>query len=206
MDRLYIFFMFIPIVSFHGFFQAWVAQRLGDTSARDEGRLTLNPLPHIDPWGTLLIPALSMFLFQGGPILIGWGKPIPVNPYALSNPRRDELLIALAGPFSNFILGFAILLLGKFTASFAPGFDPLIIEFATISIFLSFFYLLPFPWFEGWTVVRIIFNFSVTWMEQASIWWWLGLIILLQFTPLINIIFNLTRQTIDQLRFVLGLG
>jgi Zn-dependent protease len=205
MDRLYIFFMFIPIITFHGFFQAWVAERLGDTTARAEGRLTLNPLAHIDPWGTLLIPAISLFVFQNSGMIIGWGKLVPINPYYLRQPRRDELLIALAGPFSQLILAFLVLLVGKFTQLSAPTFTPLINEFATTSVFLAFFYLLPFPWFEGWTVVRILFNLSAAWMEEVSLWWWLGLFLLIQFTGLVGFLGGLTVLTLELIKRALDL-
>lgn len=78
----------------HEFAHAYFAYRFGDPTAKEMGRLTLNPLPHLDPIGTLLL-----FI-----AFIGWAKPVPVNPHNLKNPRRDMLWISFAGPFSNFLL------------------------------------------------------------------------------------------------------
>jgi Zn-dependent protease len=83
-------------ISVHEAAHAWAAKKLGDRTAEDAGRLTLNPLSHIDPIGAIL------FLVVG----FGWAKPVPVNPWNFKNPRRDNALVALAGPMSNLILGF----------------------------------------------------------------------------------------------------
>src|SRR3972149_2480043 len=82
-----------------------VAKKFGDHTAERAGRLTLNPLPHIDPVGTILLPGL--LIMSGSPILFGWAKPVPVNPLNFSNLRRGELVVAAAGVLSNF--GLAIL-------------------------------------------------------------------------------------------------
>jgi len=83
-----------------------VAERLGDPTARLRGRLTLNPIPHIDLIGTIILP-ISLLLLRS-PFLFGWAKPVPVDPYNLKNPKRDMALISLAGPLSN--LGMAVIL------------------------------------------------------------------------------------------------
>src|SRR3989344_4436256 len=88
-------------ISVHESAHAWMANRLGDPTAKLLGRISLNPADHIDPIGTILLP-LVMLLF-GGP-MIGWAKPTPFNPWNLQNPKRDSALISLAGPASNFIL------------------------------------------------------------------------------------------------------
>jgi len=123
---------FIPLVislTLHEFAHAFTADRLGDPTPRANGRLSLNPLAHLDPLGTL------MLIFAG----IGWGKPVPIDPYNLSHPRRDELLISLAGPLSNLILA-AILSLFHL-----PLFQILII----INVSLAVFNLLPIPPLDG---------------------------------------------------------
>jgi len=88
-------------ITAHEAAHGWVASRLGDNTASMLGRVTLNPLRHIDPIGTVLVPLL-MFLFSG--FLFGWAKPVPVNFRNLHNPRRDMALVALAGPLSNLIM------------------------------------------------------------------------------------------------------
>ena len=86
----------------HEFAHGWVANRLGDSTARRQGRLTLNPLAHIDPIGTVLVPLLCL-LMPGG-FFIGWAKPVPIDPRNLSHPRRDMAWVAAAGPAMNLVL------------------------------------------------------------------------------------------------------
>jgi Zn-dependent protease len=89
-------------LSIHEASHAWMADRLGDYTARYLGRVTLNPVPHIDPIGTIVFPLLMFF----SPIpLIGWAKPVPVNPAHLHNPRKDNIYISLAGPAANLLAG-----------------------------------------------------------------------------------------------------
>ena len=107
-------YMALPLVFamvFHEYAHGWVADRYGDSTARLEGRLTMNPLAHIDPFGTVILPLLCLML--PGSFFLGWAKPVPVNPARLHNPRRDMALVAAAGPGMNLLLAFAsIFLLG----------------------------------------------------------------------------------------------
>ncbi|MEC8944708.1 MAG: site-2 protease family protein [Acidobacteriota bacterium] len=89
-------------LSFHEMAHAWAAYRLGDTTAKDEGRLTMNPIVHVDPIMTVLFPAILILV--GSPVVFGAAKPVPVNTWNLRNPKRDHVWIAAAGPASNVIL------------------------------------------------------------------------------------------------------
>ncbi|MBI4402333.1 MAG: site-2 protease family protein [Nitrospirae bacterium] len=89
----------------HEYAHGWVANRYGDATARLQGRLTLNPLAHVDPFGTVILPLLCL-LIPGG-FFLGWAKPVPVNPAQLRNPRRDMALVAAAGPGMNLLLAIA---------------------------------------------------------------------------------------------------
>lgn len=124
--RVFEFVLLLFALSFHECAHAWMASRLGDQTARMQGRVTLNPVAHIDPVGTLLIPAIGIFgpmiglsIFSG--ILIGWAKPTPVITRNLHKIRRDDNLVTLAGPVSNLLLVVlsVIALLG--VAHFTPG-------------------------------------------------------------------------------------
>ncbi len=86
----------------HEYAHGWVANFFGDSTAKDLGRLTMNPLPHIDPVGTIIVPALC--LLAPGSFLLGWAKPVPINSSRLHNPRRDMAFVAAAGPAMNFVL------------------------------------------------------------------------------------------------------
>lgn len=98
--KLFEFAILVFALSLHEAAHAWMASRLGDPTARMLGRLTLNPLKHIDPFGTILVPIAMLFLFPTG-FLIGWAKPTPVTPRNFKNLRRDDILTTLAGPVSN---------------------------------------------------------------------------------------------------------
>jgi Zn-dependent protease len=95
----------IPLIfaiTIHEVAHGWVANQRGDSTAKMLGRLTLNPVKHIDPVGTLLVPAV--LFFTGSPFLFGWAKPVPMNFNALKSPKKDMIAVALAGPISNFIM------------------------------------------------------------------------------------------------------
>jgi len=101
-------YMALPLLLamvFHEYAHGWVANFYGDSTARMEGRLTLNPIAHIDPFGTILLPLLCL-IFPSG-ILLGYARPVPINPWNLRNPRRDMALVAAAGPGMNLLLAIA---------------------------------------------------------------------------------------------------
>ena len=95
----------VILLTFHEFGHAWMASKCGDDTAKSEGRVSLNPLVHIDPIGTVLLPLMMIFLPSGiGSFLLGWAKPVPVNLANLRNPKVDDILITMAGPWMNLLL------------------------------------------------------------------------------------------------------
>jgi Zn-dependent protease len=154
----------VPIVFsivLHEVAHGWMAYKLGDPTAKNLGRLTLNPFPHIDVMGTVILPLMMLFL--GGPIF-GWAKPVPFNPhnfYRHIDARKGTMWVALAGPGSNlmlaFIFSFVFVLVAKFVPpSFAFVYVPLsLLAQAVISLnlFLAFLNLLPIPPLDGSKVV-----------------------------------------------------
>ena len=148
----------VVAIVLHEVAQGWMALALGDTTARDLGRLTLNPIKHVDPVGTLLVPgALALF---GGPIF-GWAKPVPVNAQRLDNPRYGMMAVAAAGPGTNILLA----LVGAVFVGLAFGLSAqtgtMLPEwvmtaggaFILINVFLALFNLLPIPPFDGSHIV-----------------------------------------------------
>jgi len=149
------FIILIASLSFHEAAHAWAADRLGDPTARVLGRLTLNPLAHIDWIGTVLFPLVGMWY---GLPLIGWAKPVPVDVRNLRAPRRDFAFVALAGPVSNIVLavGFAILL--KAQGGLVPEGGPTVVTSALrmaviLNVLLAVFNLLPVPPLDGGNVL-----------------------------------------------------
>lgn len=152
---------FIILLTFHEWGHAKSADMLGDPTARDLGRMSLNPGVHIDMIGTIILPLIASFF---GGAFFGWAKPVPVNPYNLKKPRRDLMLIAAAGPFMNIVLTFVILGVVKLLIELT-AFDPTestlhyeintqLIRMGFISVFLAAFNMLPLFPLDGFSVVR----------------------------------------------------
>ena len=131
---------------------AWTADRLGDPTARLLGRVSLNPLVHIDPIGTVLLPLLAAF--SGLPIL-GWAKPVPVNIARLRHHRRDFMIVAAAGPVSNFAQAILCALIVRLVFGIADsGLIPAILRYAVeINLLLALFNLIPIPPLDGGNVL-----------------------------------------------------
>lgn len=129
--------------TFHEYAHAWTATKLGDLTSKVNGRLTLNPLKHIDPLG-----ALCMILFK-----FGWSKPVPINEYNFENRTRDTALVSIAGPLSNFFL---LLVISALNSLLRPtgGLAVFFVTFAMVNIVLAIFNLLPIPPLDGHKIVR----------------------------------------------------
>ena len=138
-------------VIIHEVMHGWVALKFGDHTAERAGRLTLNPIPHIDLFGTILLPAL--LIFTGSPILFGWAKPVPVNPLNFSNLRRGELMVSAAGILANFSLVIAAALIYHFLNALPQTFPALLgslLRFTVlINLVLGIFNLFPIPPLDG---------------------------------------------------------
>jgi Zn-dependent protease len=150
------FAVLVVSLTFHEAAHAWTANRLGDPTAKLLGRLTLNPLAHIDWIGTVLFPIVAMY---SNLPLIGWAKPVPVNGANLQSPRRDFAIVAAAGPISNLILatGFAIVrMVVVGTASTASEFVYILTVFlfigVTTNVLLALFNMIPVPPLDGGNV------------------------------------------------------
>ncbi len=148
------FVVLILSVIAHEVAHGYAANSLGDPTARLAGRLTLNPLPHIDLMGSIVIPAL--LIFTQSPILFGWAKPVPYNPYNLKNQRWGETFVAIAGSATNILLAVIFGLVVRFGSSI--GFDQTALSLAAtiafVNLFLGLFNLIPFPPLDGFTALR----------------------------------------------------
>jgi Zn-dependent protease len=173
-------------VTIHELAHALVADRLGDPTARQQGRITLNPLPHIDPLGALA------FVVAG----FGWAKPVPVNAYNLRNPRADMVRVAVAGPLSNFLVAFVGLVAFRLVAQFVDApfvADPVLGVLRYVYLFnlgLGIFNLIPLPPLDGGHFLPYIF-------PRAS---WSLVHQLEQYGPLLLILLVMTGAT----RYIMG--
>ena len=178
-DTLFQLIVFLFAISFHESAHAWMANRCGDPTARMLGRISLNPIRHIDPVGTILLPAIALFT---GLKVIGWAKPTPVDPRNFQNPVLDDILTAVAGPVSNFVVATSAAIVLGAIALVAPGGRPIVREIVTglvssnsllvplslllyelmvINIILGVFNLIPVPPLDGSHVLRHFLSESI---------------------------------------------
>ena len=153
---------FVPAIVVHEVAHGFVAWKLGDPTAKSQGRLSLNPLKHVDPFGTVLLPIL--LAMAGGPVF-GYAKPVPYNPSYFKNIRKGELLTGLAGPFSNLVMGIVGALIVN--ALVLPHFLPNEVSywvflagyyFVLINFCLMFFNLLPIPPLDGSSIIALFLS------------------------------------------------
>ncbi|HAL30333.1 MAG TPA: site-2 protease family protein [Coriobacteriia bacterium] len=215
--------MFIPAIVLHEVSHGYVSYRLGDPTAKMKGRLSLNPIKHVDPFGTVLLPLLLWF--SGAPVF-GYAKPVPINPGYYKDYRKGMMLTGLAGPTTNLTLALVSGLLVRFLLPLGdlatgsqvdPTFTPLgwavyaLYFFAQINLVLMFFNLIPIPPLDGSRVLPIFLSDKALMkyhqVEQYGILIFFGLLLLLPrilgFSP-IGAYFDITVYPI--LRLFTGIG
>jgi len=143
---------------FHEYMHGWMANELGDSTAKDEGRLTMNPLPHIDPIGSVFLPAI--LLISGSPFVFGWAKPVPFNPYNLSDKKYGAAKVAIAGPLGNLMIAIFFGLVLRFFSITSMALAGLLQLIVYINLLLMVFNLVPIPPMDGSKVLMPLLPYS----------------------------------------------
>lgn len=206
MEFIFIIIIFVFSVVIHEVSHGAVANILGDKTAKHAGRLTLNPIPHIDPFGSIILPGMLIMLniISGGiGIIIGWAKPVPINPYNFRDQKYGPAKSALAGPGANIALALVFGLALRFfpALSIIPGISFMFSYIVFINLLLAFFNLLPVPPLDG---SHILFTFLPPSMDNIKVFLsQFGIFILLFFIffffewliSIINLFFSLIVGT-----------
>jgi Zn-dependent protease len=210
-DGLLSYVCLVILLTFHEFAHAWTAARCGDDTARDHGRVSLNPLVHMELVGTVVLPLLVVFLSAAessfANFIIGWGRPVPVNPLNLRHRRRDDTLIALAGPAMNLALAAAVMVIAR-------GFDLLgqgammevAVRMAIISLVLCFFNLLPIPPLDGSHVLKNAVGMRDEAYVRLCRFGFIAVILAVQIPFVRGYLQNATWFTVSVLAHVVGLA
>jgi Zn-dependent protease len=194
-DGLIQYLMLIALLTFHEFGHAWMAWKCGDDTARLQGRVSLNPVVHMDPIGTVFLPLFMIF----GPnsiarYVLGYAKPVPVNPYNLRNPQRDDILVTLAGPGMNLLLAVLLVALARVGVVFQSGMTvDLCLRAADLSLVLCFFNLIPIPPLDGSQVMRVLTGMSYEAYAQIARYGFIMVIVVLQI-PFVGAALNAVTQ------------
>jgi len=206
-DGLISYLMLIALLTFHEFGHAWTAWKCGDDTARLQGRVSLNPVVHMDLIGTVALPLLMIFLSPGvSRFLVGWAKPVPVNPYNLRNKNRDDILVTMAGPAMNLLL--AVLLVALARVGLIFHFMPLAelcVQAARLSLVLCFFNLIPVPPLDGSQVLRVVTGMTHDAYAQFARFGFIIVIIVLQIPYVQWILRTVVQGTLEILARIFGI-
>ena len=209
-DALAQYLCVVVIITFHEFGHAWMASRCGDDTARHEGRVTLNPLAHIDPIGTVLLPLMALWLYMGGQgklagLIIGWGRPVPVNPFNLRHRVRDDILVSMAGPAMNVALSIVAIIVWRI--ALMAGSEPIASSafmMIWISMYLFFFNMIPIPPLDGSHIMKHVVQMPDETYYRISQFGMFIVIVLLQIPGVQIGLAKLTIGSFRVLQFLVG--
>ncbi len=211
LDGLVLYLCFIPILTFHEFAHAWMAWKCGDDTARLQGRLSLNPVVHMEWIGTVVLPLLGIGLSLAGShlanFIIGWGKPVPVNIFNLRHLRRDDTLVALAGPAMNVLLAIVLMAAAKMGVLLHSAIlIKTSLTLIQVSLFLCFFNLLPIPPLDGSHVLKNAIGLSYETYWRLAQYGFLMVILAIQFPAVRRALSWATLLTFHWIARLYGLG
>jgi Zn-dependent protease len=210
-DGLLSYVCLLILLTFHEFAHAWVAWKRGDDTAYQQGRVSLNPIVHMELIGTVVLPLAVVVLAAANSglanFIIGWGRPVPVNLSNLRRPRFDDTLIALAGPAMNFALAGVVM-------SVARGFEmagqqqmmEVALRMAVISLLLCFFNLLPIPPLDGSHVLKNFTRMSFETYYRIAQYGFIIVIVAIQIPLVRGLIHDATYSSLFMFANLVGLG
>lgn len=210
-------FYIIPILLFsviiHEIAHGWTALKCGDPTAKDAGRLTLNPIPHIDLFGSIILPLV--FVFSGSSFFLAWAKPVPVNPNNFNNYRRDDILVSAAGPISNLLMGFfcciGMIIMSRVspdaeTGSVSYFITKMFVSGVSLNVMLAIFNLIPVPPLDGSHIVASFLPDSIAYQFRRIGFVGVFIVIFLLQVPAFKmILFNLVDICLTPYRLFLNL-
>lgn len=179
---LIFYLVFVVSICIHEWAHAFTADKLGDDTPASQGRVTLNPLAHMDLFGTVIFPLVCIFLFPGG-ILFGWGRPVLINISNFKHRKRDEILTTMAGPFSNLVLALLAAVIGGWMAGTMPRFVEIFVMMISLNVVLAVFNLLPVPPLDGGTLLKYGTGMTEETYFRIAQWSWLVLLVAIQLPP-----------------------
>ncbi len=195
-DGIFLYIVIILSAIIHEYAHGWMAYRQGDPTAKYAGRLTLNPIVHMDLFGTVLLP---LFLLYAGGMFFGYAKPVPINPNNFRDQRRGLILVSFAGPASNFLVAVALGMIIRFYPELAIA--PMLSFIVFVNIWLGLFNLIPVPPLDG---SKLLFGFisgrggrAVEFLTGQGSWLGIILALMVAFTflpPLSQFIFRLITE------------
>ena len=188
---LILYFILVASLCIHEWAHAFVADRLGDDTPRTQGRVTLNPLVHMDLFGSVIFPLLCIFVLPGG-FFFAWGRPVIINSANFTHRVRDDILTTAAGPISNLVLALLFAVIGGFVYRLDPSTIRLFTLGIVINVSLAVFNLIPLPPLDGGQILRRAVGMSDETFIAISRWSFLVLLVLLNLEA-VNIILTRAR-------------
>jgi len=184
-EGLLVYIILAGSIAVHEWGHAIAADKLGDLLPRSQGRVTLNPLAHLDPIGTGLIPLIGIFGILGGVGIIGWGRPVQINPNAYKNRIRDHLLVTAAGPAANIVIALIAALLGGLSMRYSNDLTRLFLTVIQINSMLVIFNMIPIPPLDGSHFMRYAVGMKEETFMKFSRYGIIALLVLINIPPFI---------------------
>lgn len=186
--------------------RAWMVDKLGDPNPAAQGRVTLNPLAHMDLFGSVIFPLICIFMLKGN-FLFGWGKPVIPNPSYFANPKRGEILTALAGPLANLLVALLMAVVFGIAAHYDPSTESLFAPVLLVNVLLAVFNLLPLPPLDGGVLLKHMIRMSEETFLRIAQWSfliWIVIIWVPQLRALISIVMLLVSYPFQLLYQVIA--